>query len=309
MDKNSKIYIAGHNGLAGSAIHRLLHKSGYKNLITRDHSILDLIDQKSTFKFFDEIKPEYVFVAAAKVGGIMGNKTYPASFIYENIQMECNIIEGSRRSGVKKLIFLGSSCIYPKLAEQPMQESSLLTGELEPTNKPYAVAKIAGIVMCQSYNQQFGTNFISVMPTNLYGPGDNYDAQNSHVVAALLSKFHKAKVEKTSEIILWGTGQAKREFLHSNDLADACLFLMDKYDSSEIINIGTGEEITIKDLNTTVSKIVGYVGEIKWDKDKPDGAPRKLLDISKINTLGWKHKISLDNGLADAYEWYKNNVK
>lgn len=309
MNRTSKIYIAGHTGLAGSAILRLLKKSGYTNMILKTHEELDLLDQKKTFEFFMKEKPEYVFVAAAKVGGIMANKTYPGAFIYENLQMECNIIEGARKSGVKKLLFLGSSCIYPRFAKQPIIESALLSGGLEPTNQAYGVAKIGGIVTCQSYNEQYGTNFISVMPTNLYGPNDDFDPQNSHVVAAFFNKFHRAKVDNTPEITLWGTGKPKREFLHSDDLANACLFLMKNYDSNEIINIGTGEDVTIKELTSEISKIIGFKGKIIWDKDKPDGAPRKLLNVSKIHKLGWKHKISLNKGLSDTYEWYKKYVK
>ncbi|MEK7213787.1 MAG: GDP-L-fucose synthase [Patescibacteria group bacterium] len=309
MNKTAKIYIAGHTGLAGSAILRLFKKSGYTNMILKTHEELDLLDQKKTFEFFMKEKPEYVFVAAAKVGGIMANKTYPGTFIYENLQIECNIIEGARKFGVKKLLFLGSSCIYPRFAKQPIIESALLSGELEPTNQAYGVGKIGGIILCQSYNEQYGTNFISVMPTNLYGPNDNFDPQNSHVVAAFFNKFHKAKVDNIPEITLWGTGKPKREFLHSDDLADACLFLMKNYDSNEIINIGTGKDVTIKELTSEISKIIGFKGKIIWDKDKPDGSPRKLLNVSKIHKLGWKHKISLNKGLGDTYEWYKKYVK
>ena len=308
MNKNSKIYIAGHTGLAGSAITRLLKKKGYINLVLKTHEELDLLDQKKTFDFFEYEKPEYVFVAAARVGGIMANKTMPGSFIYENAQIECNIIEGSRRTSVKKLLFLGSSCIYPRLARQPIIETALLSGELEPTNQAYGVAKIAGIVLCQSYNQQYGTNFISVMPTNLYGPNDNFDPQNSHVIAGLFNKFHKAKTEKVKSVTLWGTGSPVREFLHSDDLARACLFLMKKYNSKEIINIGTGKGVTIKKLSVEISKVVGFKGKIIWDTTKPDGMPKRFLDVSKLNKIGWKYKIDLRKGLTETYRWYLRNL-
>ncbi len=309
MNKNSKIYIAGHSGLAGSAIFRLLKKEGYANLIVRTHDELDLLDQKKTLEFFIKEKPEYVFVAAARVGGIMANKTYPGSFIYENIQMECNIIHSAYLVGVKKLLFLGSSCIYPRSATQPVVESALLTGELEPTNQAYGVAKISGIVLCQSYNTQYGTNFISVMPTNLYGPHDNFDPQNSHVIAGLFTKFRTAKENNLKEITLWGTGKPEREFLHSDDLANACLFLMKKYDSGEIVNVGTGEGVTIKELSEEVARVSRFKGTIVWDTTKPDGAPKKFLDVTKMNSLGWKYKITLKKGLEDAYEWYQKNEK
>lgn len=309
MKKDSKIYVAGHTGLAGSAILRRLKKAGFKNIITRTHTELDLLDQDKTFEFFISEKPEYVFLAAAKVGGIIANKTFPADFIYENLVVECNVIHSAYKSGVKKLLFLGSSCIYPKKAPQPITESSLLTSELEPTNKSYALAKISGVVMCQSYNEQYGTNFVSVMPTNLYGPHDNFDPIHSHVFPAFISKFHEAKINNQPSILLWGTGKPMREFLHSDDLADACLFIMKKYNSSEIVNIGTGKDLTIKDLATKISRAVGYKGNIIWDKSKPDGSSRKLLNITKLRNLGWKHKIGLDKGINDTYKWYKKNER
>jgi len=306
MNSYSKIYIAGHMGLVGSAIVRALKKQGYDNLILRTHSELDLLDQKATADFFKKEKPEYVFLAAAKVGGIMANKTYPADFIYQNLQIQNNIIHHSYLNGVKKLLFLGSSCIYPKLARQPIREEHLLTGELEPTNEPYAVAKIAGIKMCQTYNRQYGTNFISVMPTNLYGPNDNFDLENSHVLPAMIRKFHEAKISNQNEVVVWGTGAARREFLHVDDLADACVFLMNNYDDSEVINIGTGEDVSIKELAEMIKKITGFTGEIVWDASKPDGTPRKLLDVSRLHNLGWKHQINLPNGILSTYEFYQS---
>ncbi|KKS97845.1 MAG: NAD-dependent epimerase/dehydratase [Candidatus Giovannonibacteria bacterium GW2011_GWA1_43_15] len=293
-------------GLVGSAIVRALKKQGYDNLILRTHSELDLLDQKATADFFKKEKPEYVFLAAAKVGGIMANKTYPADFIYQNLQIQNNIIHHSYLNGVKKLLFLGSSCIYPKLARQPIREEHLLTGELEPTNEPYAVAKIAGIKMCQTYNRQYGTNFISVMPTNLYGPNDNFDLENSHVLPAMIRKFHEAKISNQNEVVVWGTGAARREFLHVDDLADACVFLMNNYDDSEVINIGTGEDVSIKELAEMIKKITGFTGEIVWDASKPDGTPRKLLDVSRLHNLGWKHQINLPNGILSTYEFYQS---
>ena len=306
MNSYSKIYIAGHMGLVGSAIVRALKKQGYDNLILRTHSELDLLDQKATADFFKKEKPEYVFLAAAKVGGIMANKTYPADFIYQNLQIQNNIIHHSYLNGVKKLLFLGSSCIYPKLARQPIREEHLLTGELEPTNEPYAVAKIAGIKMCQTYNRQYGTNFISVMPTNLYGPNDNFDLENSHVLPAMIRKFHEAKISNQNEVVVWGTGAARREFLHVDDLADACVFLMNNYDDSEVINIGTGEDVSIKELAEMIKKITGFTGEIVWDASKPDGTPRKLLDVSRLHNLGWKHQINLPDGILSTYEFYQS---
>jgi len=309
MNKNSKIYIAGHKGLVGSAITRLLQKEGYKNLILKTRQELDLLNQQAVSDFFKKEKPKYVFLAAAKVGGIMANQTYPANFIYENLQIQTNIIHNSYLNGIKKLLFLGSSCIYPKLAPQPLKEKYLLTGDLEPTNKPYSLAKIAGIATCQSYNKQYKTNFISVMPTNIYGPNDNFDLQNAHALPALIRKFHEAKLNNKKEVVVWGSGKAKREFLYTDDLADACLFLMKNYNSSEIINIGTGEDLSIRELTEKIKETVGYDGKIVWDKTKPDGTPRKLLDVSKITKLGWKYKIGLENGLKITYEWYKDSQK
>ncbi|MBF05373.1 GDP-fucose synthetase [bacterium] len=307
MEKNSKIFVAGHQGLVGSAIVRKLKTEGYTNSITRTRNELDLLDQQAVADFFANEKPEYVFQAAAKVGGIMANKTYPAHFIYENLQIQNNIIHSAYVNNVNKLIFLGSSCIYPKMAEQPIKEDSLLTGPLESTNDAYAIAKIAGIKLCQSYNQQYGTNFISLMPTNLYGPGDNFDPQTSHVLPAFIRKFHGAKKSNIPSVTLWGSGNAMREFLHVDDLADACIHLMKYYDGSEIVNVGTGKDMAIKDLAATVQEIVGYKGDIIWDTSKPDGTPRKLLDVSKLSTLGWEPKIKFMDGIAETYEWFQVN--
>lgn len=309
MNKDSKIYVAGHRGLVGSAIMRMLQKNGLTNLVVKTHKELDLLDQHAVSEFFKNEKPEFVFLAAAKVGGIMANKTYPADFIFNNLTIQGNIIHSAYVNGVKKLLFLGSSCIYPKLCPQPIKEEYLLSGELEPSNKAYALAKIAGIAMCQSYNEQYGTNFISLMPTNLYGPNDNFDLENSHVLPAMIRKFHEAKINNAPNITLWGTGSAKREFLHVDDLADACLFLMNNYDDSDIINVGTGEDVSIKELAHKIKDVVEYKGEIVWDNTKPDGTPRKLLDVSKINTLGWEHAVSLNEGIPSAYKWYKENYK
>lgn len=308
MKKESKIFIAGHRGLVGGAITKNLKSKGFNNLILKTREELDLLDQKAVEKFFQTEKPEFVFLAAAKVGGIMANKTYPAQFIQENLTIQNNILESARKSGVTKLLFLGSSCIYPRLAKQPIKEESLLSGPLESTNRAYAVAKIAGIVTCQSYNSQYGTNFISVMPTNLYGPNDNFDLENSHVLPALIRKFHDAKTLGKNEVTLWGTGKAKREFLHVEDLAEACVFLMEKYNDSEIVNIGTGIDISIKKLAEMVKKVTDFKGKIVWDKTKPDGTPRKVVNVNKIHKLGWKHKIDLDEGLALTYEWYQKNL-
>ena len=308
MEKTSKIYVAGHRGLVGSAIVRALQKNGYENLILLTHDELDLMDQNQVADFFHSEKPEYVFLAAAKVGGILANKTRPAEFIYQNLQIQNNVIENAYKNGVSKLCFLGSSCIYPKLAPQPIKEEHLLTSELEPSNKAYAIAKIAGITMCQSYNEQYGTNFISLMPTNLYGQNDNFDLESSHVLPALLRKFDDAKKQQLPSITLWGTGSPKREFLHADDLAEASLFLMNHYDSGDIVNVGTGEDISIKELAEIVQKTVGYEGTINWDTSKPDGTPRKLLDVSKINALGWRHTIPLTDGIQDTYEWYREHI-
>jgi GDP-L-fucose synthase len=304
MKKDSKIYVAGHRGLVGSAIVRKLASDGFGQIITRTSAELDLTRQDAVETFFAAGKPEYVFLAAAKVGGILANNTYPGEFIYKNLMIQNNVIHQSYVHGVTKLLFLGSSCIYPKFASQPMQEDALLTGILEPTNEPYALAKIAGIKMCQSYNRQYGTRFISAMPTNLYGPNDNFDLQNSHVLPALIHKFHLAKLNQKPSVEIWGTGTPKREFLHVDDLADACLFLMQNYDENDIINVGVGEDISIKELAGLVRETVGYDGQLVFDKDKPDGTPRKLMDVSRISALGWRAKISLADGIRDTYEWF-----
>jgi len=307
MEKSSKIYIAGHNGLVGSAIVRALKKAGYENQITREFNKLDLTNQKATRDFFEQEKPEYVFLAAAKVGGIQANSTQPAEFIYQNLAIETNIVNSAYLAGTKKLLFLGSSCIYPRDCPQPIKEEYFMTGPLEETNKAYAIAKIAGIVMCQSYNRQYGTKFISVMPTNLYGPGDNFDLSSSHVLPALLRKFHEAKANGSKEVVMWGTGKPLREFLHVDDLADACLFLMENYDDGEIVNIGTGKDLPIKELAEMIKKTVGFTGEIVNDTSKPDGTPKKQLDVSKLQGLGWKHKIELEEGIKSTYEWFLKN--
>lgn len=308
MLKDSRILVAGSRGLVGSAIVRKLEAEGFSNLITFSRSELDLINQAATKQFFEEKKPEYVFLAAAKVGGILANNTYPADFIYDNVMIESNIIHSAYLTGVNKLLFLGSSCIYPKFAEQPIKESSLLTGELEPTNEPYAIAKILGIKMCQSYHRQYGVNFISAMPTNLYGINDNFDLKNSHVLPALIRKFHEAKINNLTSVELWGTGSPYREFLYVDELADACYFLMQNYNEPDIVNIGTGIDITIKELADLVRAIVGFDGEIIWDTTKPDGTPRKLLDVSKLNSMGWKSSLSLKEGIERTYKWYLSTV-
>ena len=302
MEKNSKIYVAGHRGLVGSAIIRQLKKNGYNNLLLKSHAELELADQQKVFNFFKEQKPEYVFLAAAKVGGILSNNTYPAQFIYSNLQIQTSVIQACYIYNVKKLLFLGSSCIYPKLAPQPMSEDALLSGKLEPTNQAYAIAKIAGIIMCQSYNTEYKTNFISVMPTNLYGPNDHYDLYNSHVLPALLRKIHEAKISNADTVEIWGTGTVRREFLFVDDLAEACVFLMKYYDDNKIINIGTGEDITIKELAETIAEVVGYKKSFHFDKTKPDGTPKKLLNVEKINKLGWKAKTDLRKGCKLTYE-------
>ncbi len=354
MRKESKIYIAGHRGLVGSAIYRRLESEGYSNLVARTSKELDLRRQADVEAFFEKEKPEHVFLAAAKVGGIMANSTYPADFIYSNLIIQANVIHAAYKSRVKKLLFLGSSCIYPKYAPQPMKEEYLLTGILEPTNEPYAISKIAGIKMCQAYNRQYGTNFISVMPTNLYGPKDNFDLETSHVLPALIRKFHEAKLlreqakaeakvkvkvkvkaeteakvkvkgeddkdftqpkpqpqpfvlSEPQPVVIWGTGKPKREFLYVDDLADACIFLMESYDSSEIINIGAGEDISISDLAALIKEIAGYEGEVIYDSSRPDGAPQKLLDVSRLNSLGWKAKTGLRDGITKTYEWFVKN--
>lgn len=304
MKTTSKIYIAGHRGLVGSAIARRLASNGFNTLVLKRSAELDLRNQAAVAAFFEKEQPEYVFLAAAKVGGILANNDYPADFIYDNLMIQSNIIHHSYRNGVKKLLFLGSSCIYPKFAPQPMKEEHLLDGKLEPTNEPYAIAKIAGIKTCQSYNRQYGTQFISVMPTNLYGPNDNFDLQSSHVLPALIRKFHEAKLAGKPSVEIWGTGSPKREFLHADDLADACVYLMQHYADNEIVNIGVGEDIAIKDLALLIKDIVGFRGELTFDTSKPDGTPRKLLDVSKLNGLGWKAGISLRDGITQTYQWY-----
>ena len=311
MHSDARIYVAGHNGLVGSSIVRQLQSKNYKNIITRSHKELDLTDQRSVLQFYSEEKPEFVIIAAAKVGGIHANNTYPADFIYQNIMIEANLIHSAYLNKVKKLAFLGSSCIYPKHAEQPMAEEALLTGTLEPTNEPYAVAKIAGIKMCSSYNRQYGTNYISLMPTNLYGMNDNYDLNNSHVIPAMLRKFHEGKDSNASEVVIWGTGSPKREFLCSDDMADACIYLMENKnysDIGEIINIGSGKEITIKELAILIADVVGYEGKIVFDESKPDGSPRKLLNVSRLLESGWKPKVDFKAGLQIAYDDFLNKT-
>lgn len=308
MLEDSKIFVAGSRGLVGSAIVRKLNAEGFTNVLTTSKGELNLIEQDSTSRFFEKNKPEYVFLAAAKVGGILANNNYPADFIYDNVMIESNIIHSSYLTGVKKLLFLGSSCIYPKFAEQPIKETSLLTGELEPTNEPYAIAKILGIKMCQAYCRQYGVNYVSAMPTNLYGINDNFDLNNSHVLPALIRKFHEAKLNNSTSVELWGTGSPYREFLFVDELADACFFLMQNYDQPDIVNIGTGKDITIKELAELVMKIVGFDGAINWDTSKPDGTPRKLLDVTKLNTLGWKSTLSLEEGIRKTYNWYLSTV-
>ncbi|MGX7689886.1 GDP-L-fucose synthase [Flectobacillus roseus] len=301
MEKNSKIYIAGHKGMVGSAILRKLTQEGFTNIVSKSSKELDLRDQYSVKNFFEIEEPEYVFLAAAKVGGIVANNTYRADFIYENLAIQNNIIHNAYVHGVKKLMFLGSSCIYPKLAPQPLKEEYLLTGTLEHTNEPYAIAKIAGIKMCEAYRDQYGCNFISVMPTNLYGPNDNYDLEKSHVLPAMIRKFHEAKHQGLLNVTLWGTGSPMREFLYADDLAGACLYLMENYSESELVNVGTGVDVTIKELAETVKEIVGFEGQIIWDTAKPDGTPRKLMDVSKLHNVGWRHTINLKEGIALAY--------
>lgn len=302
MEIHSKIYVAGHRGLVGSAIYRALEMQGFKNVIVRTSGELDLRDKEAVDMFFSNEKPEYVFLAAAKVGGIIANNDYPGDFIRDNLLIQTNVIDAAYRNGVDKLLFLGSTCIYPKLAPQPLKEEYLLTGLLEPTNIAYAVAKIAGITMCQAYNRQYGTRFISAMPTNMYGPNDNFDLKTSHVLPALIRKFHEAKINGETTVEVWGTGTPKREFLHSDDLADACLFLMNHYEDDEIINIGVGEDISIKELAETIQHIVGFDGEIVFNSSAPDGTPRKLVDVSRINNLGWKAQIPLHEGIKTVYE-------
>ncbi len=308
MQKNSKIYIAGHRGMVGSAIRRNLEAAGYNNLIFKTSSELDLKNQAAVEVFFQEEKPDYVFVAAAKVGGIVANNTYRAQFLYENLMIQNNIIHNAYVVGVKKLLFLGSSCIYPKLAEQPLTEDSLLTGLLEETNEPYAIAKIAGIKMCDAYRAQYGCNFISAMPTNMYGPNDNYNLKNSHVLPALIRKFVEAKRKGEQEVVLWGTGSPLREFMHADDLADACVFLMKNYNEAGFVNVGVGEDLSIKDLAYMVKNVVGFEGKIVHDLSKPDGTPRKLMNVNKLHELGWKHKIKLEHGIQQVFEEVKDTV-
>jgi GDP-L-fucose synthase len=307
MDKNARIYIAGHNGMVGSAIVRKLEAEGFSNLVVRRSAQLDLRDQSAVQKFFHNEQPEYVFLAAAKVGGIYANNTYRAEFLYDNLLMEANIIHNSYSYGVKKLLFLGSSCIYPKLAPQPLKEESLLSGFLESTNEPYAIAKIAGIKLCESYRDQYNCNFISAMPTNLYGPNDNYDLANSHVLPALLRKFHEGKINNTPKVQVWGSGTPLREFMHVDDMADACFFIMEQYDEKMFINVGSGEELSIKSLAELIKEIVGYKGEIEWDHSKPDGTPRKLMDSGRLHEMGWKCKISLREGIENEYKKFKSS--
>jgi len=328
MDKNARIYVAGHRGLAGSAIVRRLRAEGYTNLLLRPSKELDLRDQAATADFFAKERPEYVFLAAAKVGGIVANSSYPAEFIYDNLMIQNNIIHNAYFTGVKRLLFLGSSCIYPKHAPQPLREEYLLTGPLEPTNEPYAIAKIAGVTMCRSYNRQYGTRFLAAMPTNLYGPNDNFDLESSHVLPALLRKFHEQKVRSGelgergngNKVVVWGTGEPEREFLHVDDLAAASLFLLNlseelyssliiQHSSPALINIGTGEEVSIRELALLIKEVTAFAGELVFDTSKPDGTPRKLSDVSRLHALGWRHRIGLAEGLRDTYEWYLENVR
>jgi len=307
MDKKSKIYLAGHRGLVGSALLKKLKEQGYSNFLLREKEELNLRDQAAVSRFFQAERPEYVFLAAALVGGIHANDTYPADFIYDNLLIECNVIQASYLNQAKKLLFLGSSCIYPRNCPQPMKEEYLLTGPLEPTNEPYAVAKIAGIKMCQAYNKQYRTKFISVMPTNLYGPNDNYHPENSHVLPALISRFHQAKLENKPWVEAWGTGSPRREFYYSEDMAQACIFLMETYEGSEIVNIGCGQDLTIRELTQLVARAVGYLGEIRWNPSKPDGMPRKLLDVSRLHSLGFNQQTPLEEGLKLAYQDFLTN--
>lgn len=304
MEQDAKIYVAGHRGLVGSAILRRLKRAGFTNLLCRGLSQLDLRDQGAVARFFRREQPQYVFLAAARVGGIRANSTFPAQFIYDNLLIEANIIHQAHRHGVQKLLFLGSSCIYPKFAPQPMKEESLLDGKLEPTNAPYAVAKIAGITMCQAYNREYGACFISAMPTNLYGPGDNFDLLDSHVIPALMRRFHLARGRGASEVVVWGTGAPRREFLHVDDLADACLFLMEHYQESDIINVGVGWDLSIRELAELIAAVTGFKGRISFDTSQPDGTPRKLLDVSRLTTLGWQARIPLEEGLRATYRWF-----
>jgi len=308
VDKRSRIFVAGHRGLVGSAIHRALAEEGYSHLLTRSREELDLTDTAAVGRFFAAERPEYVFLAAARVGGILANNTYPADFILENLRIETNVIDAAYRHGARKLLFLGSSCIYPRLAPQPMREDYLLTGPLEPTNEAYAIAKIAGVTMCQAYRRQYRFPAISLLPTNVFGPGDNFDPEQSHVIPALIRKFHDAKISRASSAIIWGTGLPSREFLHVDDLADACVFLMGRYDEPEPINVGVGRDITIRELAEMIQDVVGFDGEIVYDPTKPDGVPRKLLDVTRITEVGWQAKIPLLDGLRETYSWFERQV-
>lgn len=308
MHAQDKIYVAGHRGMVGSAIVRRLEKEGFNNIIARTSKELDLRDQQAVAAFFENTKPDYVFLAAAKVGGIMANNTYRGQFIYENLMIQNNVIHHAHMNNTKKLMFLGSSCIYPKMAPQPLKEEYLLTGPLEPTNEPYAIAKIAGIEMCDAYRAQYGCNFVSVMPTNLYGPNDNYDLNTSHVLPAMLRKMHEAKVNHHPEVVIWGTGTPKREFLHADDMADACFYLMQNYNEKGLVNIGVGEDISIAELAELIKKIVGFEGKLVFDTSKPDGTPRKLMDVSKLHSYGWKARLGLEEGIAKVYEEIKESL-
>ena len=309
LDKHAPIYVAGHRGMVGSAIVRALKKAGHENLLLKTSKELDLRDQKAVMSFLAQAQPRHVYLAAAKVGGIHANNTLRGDFLYDNLIIQANVIEGSRRAGVEKLLFLGSSCIYPKHAPQPMREDALLTGELEPTNEPYAIAKIAGLKMCDAYRHQYGCNFISAMPTNLYGPGDNYHPEHSHVLPAMIRRFHEAKVEGAKEVVCWGTGTPKREFLHVDDLAQACLFLMDQHHAAGWVNVGTGADLSIQDLALLVAQTVGYEGTVSWDHSRPDGTPRKLLDVSQMSELGWDASISLKDGMVEVYKEFKQSLE
>ncbi|MCR5735720.1 MAG: GDP-L-fucose synthase [Lachnospiraceae bacterium] len=308
MEKDAKIYVAGHRGLVGSAIVRNLESKGYNNLILRTHKELDLMDQAMVRDFFDKERPEYVVLAAAKVGGINANNSFPADFAYENMQIQCNVIKCAHDYKVKKLLFLGSTCIYPRMAPQPIPEDALLTGPLEGTNEAYAIAKISGLLMCRFFKRQYGDNFISCMPTNLYGPHDNYDLKDSHVLPAMIRKFHEAKINGEKSVELWGSGSPLREFLYVDDMADACVFLLENYDGEEHVNIGTGEEVSIRELAETVKETVGFEGDIVWNSDMPDGTPRKLADVSKLHGLGWHHRVNLSQGVKLAYDWFSENI-
>ena len=307
MDKSEKIFVAGHHGMVGSALVRRLKSEGFSNLLVRDRSKLDLRDDSAVAKFFAEEKPSVVILAAAKVGGIKANNDFPVEFLLENLRIQNNVIQAAYENGARKLLFLGSSCIYPKFAPQPIPETALLSGPLEPTNEAYVIAKIAGIKLCQAYAREYDANFISVMPTNLYGPNDNFDLETSHVLAALLRKAHEAKTRKDRKLTVWGSGKPRREFLHVDDLASACLLLLEKYDSSEIINVGCGEDISIRELAELICEVVGFEGDLAWDVTKPDGTPRKLLDVTKLRALGWKPSIPLRDGIARTYEWFLAN--